>query len=142
MKSLVILLSLVSAQISFAKEATVFEVRKNVKLDDNEPTVHDFYLNAGKQDGLKQGMVVTVTRKDPFKDNSLSKIDENLVVDVAELELLHVQSTFSVGRIRTVSNTKNAPILEFQAIMIGDKVDTASGRMAANRWSSVMKSRG
>jgi hypothetical protein len=132
MKFLVFAIVLFS-QITFAKEATVFEVRKNVKLDDSEPTVHDYYINAGKQDGLKEGMAVTVTRKDPFKDNSLSKIDENLVVNVAELDLVHVQATFSVGRIRKVNDTKNAPVLEFQAIMIGDKVDTASGRMAARR---------
>ena len=38
-----------------------------------------------------------------------------------------------MGRIRKVSDTKNAPILEFQAIMVGDKVDTATGHMSARR---------
>ncbi len=112
-----------------AKEAVVFDVRKTLQMNENQAVFHDYYVNAGKKDGLKDKMVITVTRKDPFKDTNLSKIEEDLVVDVAELELVHVQATFSIARIK---KRLVGPVLEFDTVMIGDRINLGSARMPSS----------
>jgi hypothetical protein len=122
---------LVLLLVSFlhAKEAVVFDVRKTLQMNEAQTVYHDYYISAGKKDGLKNKMVLTVTRKDPFKDTNLSKIEEDLVVDVAELELLHVQTTFSIARMK---KRLSGPVLEFDTVMIGDRIDLGSARMPSS----------
>lgn len=112
-----------------AKEAVVFDVRKTLQMSEDQVVYHDYYISAGKQDGLKNKMVLTVTRKDPFKDTNLSKIEEDLVVDVAEVELIHVQTTFSIARFK---KRLGGPVLEFDSVMIGDRIDLGKARMPSS----------
>tara|TARA_B100001248_G_C27394880_1_gene464848 strand:- start:1852 stop:2379 length:528 start_codon:yes stop_codon:yes gene_type:complete len=113
----------------WGQEASVFEVRKTLPMSEGEKIYHDYYISAGASDGLKKGMLVTVKRNMPFKDTNLSKVEEDLVVDVAVLELIHVQRTFSVARLKEM---KKNLVLEFHTVMIGDRIPLSSARMPSS----------
>jgi len=116
-------------QSIFAQEASVFEVRKNLPLAEGQEVFHDYYVSAGSNDGFKEKMLVTVKRNMPFKDTNLSKVEEDLIVDIATLELIHVQKTFSVARLKEI---KKSLALEYNTVMIGDRIPLNSARMPAS----------
>ncbi len=132
-------LKVFSAPLVYAKEVSVFEVRKNLQLKNDQATFKDYYINAGTLDGLQKGMLVNVYRDLPFKDESLSKTTENLKLDVATVKIIHAQQSFSVVRVHKNLLTEAAPVLEFQVIMLGDRVDLASKRMAASESKADQK---
>lgn len=111
---------------AFAKSVVVFEVRKNLQLDDNEKTYHDYYLNAGRDDGLKTGMTINVVRNMIVGDPSTSHVTESIQVPVAKVKLIHVQRGVSIARIQNSLLNSGAPVVGVPNIMIGDRVDLGS----------------
>ena len=111
------------SDLLFAKTASIFEVRKNITMYEGDEIFHDYYINAGAQDGVKAGMKITVQRSIPFRDTGSGQISEDLMVDVAVVEILHVQKTFSVARRLKVTDAKKAPILDYNNLMLGDRID-------------------
>ncbi|MAF89704.1 MAG: hypothetical protein CL674_00420 [Bdellovibrionaceae bacterium] len=109
-------------------DASIFYVKKSLKMENDEQPKHDYYLNAGQVDGLKRGMVVKVYRKIPFQDTGIVKLNEELQVNVMELKLIHVQDKLSVGRVFKSLIGDESPVLDYSAIMIGDQVSIASKR--------------
>lgn len=126
--SLVLLLS--SFQFVQAKEVTVFDVRRPLAMENGEQPQKDYFLNAGSIDGLKNGMLVNVTRRQALYDPYLNKSPGDLVVSVGVLRIIHVQADMSVARLESLQNGATAPTVEFEAVMAGDKVDLSSARMA------------
>jgi hypothetical protein len=111
-----------------ARTFRIFEVRKNLQLNDDEPVIHDYYLNAGTSQGLRQGMTIPVNRKEVVHD-FYGDNEDDLVITVGRLKLISVQENISIGRIFIPRNSRQpanlAPILDFATIMIGDRVDLA-----------------
>ncbi|MFK8138307.1 MAG: hypothetical protein AB8E15_08110 [Bdellovibrionales bacterium] len=112
---------------------SVFFIKKNIKMSNSEPVRHDFYLNAGANNGLKAGMVITVTRKVPFQDAVVLNISEELSVPVAELELIHVQGGLSVARLSKSLVSEGTPILDYSNVMIGDTINLGSKKWPKKR---------
>ncbi len=114
---------LLDSSFAFAKNASVFEVRKNIPMFEGDEIFHDYYINAGAEDGLKVGMKITLSRSIPFRDTGSGHISEDLVVPVANVEIIHVQQSFSVARRLKVNTAKNQPIVDYNNVMLGDKID-------------------
>lgn len=123
---------------------SVFDVRKSLPLDPSEPVFHDFYLNAGPEAGLKKGMYVSVVRKTPVHDPLGNKAQGTLSVEVAKVQIIHVERNISVARLAVDFGSEDRPVLEFEAIMIGDELDLSTVSMDApkerkkerKRWSA------
>lgn len=124
----IFLAMVMSNSVWSSSSVTVFDVRKNLRLNEKDPVYHDYYINAGTNQGLRKGLLVNVQRRLPFKDSSLSKVQEELIVDVAELEVIHVQRSFSIARLHRSLLGKASPILDYSSIMVGDKADMGSVR--------------
>lgn len=135
-----ILLLTILGNTAWSSAVTVFDVRKSLRLNESDPIYHDYYINAGSNQGLRRGLLVTVQRRIPFRDNSLSKVQEDLVVNVAILELIHVQNSFSIARLHRSLIGKASPVLEYDAVMVGDKADMGSVRRKAKGAKSAKKS--
>lgn len=131
-------LALVCAMTSFAMLekayaeediVSIFDVRKNLPLEPTETVYRDFYLNAGPESGLKKGMFVTVVRRLPIHDPLQNKAQATLTVEVAKVQIVHVERNISVARLVDDVGTAFRPILEFEGIMIGDILDLTTVSM-------------
>lgn len=107
---------------SYAKEATVFDVRRPIAMENNEVPPKDYYINAGSKDGLKKGMTVTVSRRLNLYDQYQNKSTSDLVVPIGVLKIIHLQDDVAVARLEEIKSREALPTVEFDAIMVGDKV--------------------
>lgn len=123
--------------VADAKEVTVFDVRRPVSLSNEEMAPKDYYIDAGSNDGLKPGMTISVRRRQSLYDGYQNKSLEDLVVVIGRLRLIHVQADISVARLENIEKRDQSPTVEFDAVMVGDKVDLSSARMAPQKTASA-----
>ncbi len=109
----------------------IFDLRKSLPLEPDEPVYHDFYINAGTEAGFKKGMYVTVYRLVPIHDPLHNRQQGELQIEVAKLRVIHVARNLSVARLHSLLPDEERPALEFEAVMIGDRIDPASATMQA-----------
>ncbi|MEM7646446.1 MAG: hypothetical protein AAF203_06025 [Pseudomonadota bacterium] len=110
------------------KEAVVIEVRKKVKLHDSERVYADYFIRGGRNLGLAKGVLVSVTRRvpvhDPFENASVG----DFKVKVADLEIIHADQKKSIGRLIEIDRREARPMLTYDSVMIGDRLDLDSMR--------------
>lgn len=112
-----------------AKDVSVFDVRRPLAMDNAETPPKDYYINAGSGSGLKTGMSVKVYRRNSLYDPYTNKSPGDLVVLVGQLRLIHVQDDMSVARLDLIEGREKLPTIDFDAIMLGDRVDLTSAKM-------------
>ncbi|RME18594.1 MAG: hypothetical protein D6797_00105 [Bdellovibrio sp.] len=141
MKSLLFLLIFLTSVRGWSQNFTIFEVKKNLPLNDSEPVYRDFYINAGLQEGFKKGMLVEVRRRSVLYDSYQNKNPETLVVPVGLLKLIHVQPEVSVGRVYKIYKRKDLPVLDYNFFLVGDQVVLKKGPKGSRKKSASHFSR-
>jgi hypothetical protein len=111
---------------SGANDIMIFEVNKNIPMNNEEIVYKDYYLNGGATDGVKKGMVLSVYRKSPIHDNLKNKSQGFLRNPMGRLQVILVEQEFAVARLFSVQERDTTPITDFDAIMVGDLVDLAT----------------
>ncbi len=122
----ILVFGLAVSNAAFAGDLTIFDVRKNLPMSDTEIVYRDFYINGGSESGLNSGMVITVERRMPLYDNYQNRSAGDLQLKVAKIKIIHVQKGISVARLFSEFTRENAPILEDNFIMVGDRLDMDS----------------
>lgn len=122
---------------AFAKDVTVFDVRRPIAMQNDEQQEKDYYINAGAADGLKAGVTVLVSRRHALYDQYQSKSPGDLVVVVGQLKIIYVQEDISVARLEKIYDRSELPTLEFDTIMMGDKVDLSTAKSAPKKTASL-----
>lgn len=112
--------------MAMADDITIFDVRKNLPMSDDEKVFRDFYINAGNEAGLSVGMVITVQRRLPLYDSYSNRSAGDLQLQVAKIKIIHVQKGLAVARLHSEFTREGAPILEDNFIMVGDRLDLAT----------------
>jgi len=107
-------------------DLTIFDVRKNLALSDTDPVYRDFYVSGGTEEGLAVGMLITVQRRVPLYDTYQNRSAGDLQLKVARVKIIHVQKGLAVARLQSEFTRENAPLLEDNFILIGDRLDLAS----------------
>lgn len=126
---LFLLFSVLEVQVQATeKEAVVIEVKKSIQLTKNEKVYKNFFINGGENLGLKKGHTVDVLRRVPFHDPLKNISVGDIRVKVAELEIIHADGLLSVARQIQLEDPENRPVLDFEAVMVGDRLDLASVR--------------
>jgi hypothetical protein len=125
MKSILMTLLLI-AGAAHADDLTIFDVRKNLPMSDTEKVYRDFYINGGSEAGLSAGTIITVERRMPLYDNYQNRSAGDLNLKVAKIKIIHVQKGISVARLFSEFTRDNAPLLEDNFIMVGDRLDMNS----------------
>lgn len=104
-------------------EAVIIEVRKKLKLHDSERVYPDFFIKGGRSKGLVKGQLVSVIRRvpvhDPLNDSSIGDFH----VKVADLEIIEADDDKSIGRLVEIDRREARPMLTYDAVMIGDRLD-------------------
>lgn len=114
-----------------ADGVAIFDVRKSLPLEPDEPTYHDYYVNSGPESGLRKGMYVTVVRQIPVHDPLQNKAQAMLNIPVAKVQIIHVERNISVARRVDEFANDERPTLEYEGIMVGDRLDLESVSMDA-----------
>jgi hypothetical protein len=112
------------------RDVQVFEVRRNLQMKEDEAVLHDYYINAGADEGLKPGMTLQVFRRLPVHDSFGRASNEDMVVSIATLKLIHVQKAVSIGR-KLADRQGAVPVLDFGNVMSGDRVDLGTAAAPA-----------
>jgi hypothetical protein len=124
-----VLCSIVEVQVK-ADEAVVIEVKKNLALSKNDKIFRHYFIKGGGNQGLAKGTVVDVVRRvavhDPLSNSSIGDIR----VKVAELEIIHSDPTISVGKIVSFESPETRPVIDIEAVMVGDRLDLGSIKTA------------
>lgn len=122
------LAAVVTPTFALDKEAVVIEVRKKVKLHDTERVYADYFIRGGSKVGLSKGTLVSVVRRlpvhDPFENASVG----DFRVKVADIEIIQVDSEKAIGRLVEIDRREARPMLTYDAIMIGDRLDLETMR--------------
>lgn len=128
MSRIMVLFSFVLISISARAEqvVTIFEVRKNLSMSDNDPVYRDFYVNGGSEVGLTQGTIMTVRRRLPLYDSYQNRSAGDLELRVAKVKVIHVQRGLAVVRLHSEFTRDQSPLLEDNFIMVGDLLDLNS----------------
>ena len=126
---LFLLFSVLEVQVQAADgEAVVIEVKKNIQLSKNDKIFKNFFINGGENLGLKKGYRVDVLRRVPFHDPLKNISVGDIRVKVGELEIIHADRLLSVARQISLENPEDRPVLDYEAVMVGDRLDLASSR--------------
>lgn len=132
-KTMIILAAIFASSMSFAKEIAVFDVRRPLSFENGQDLPKDFYINAGIEVGLKVGMTVAVNRRQTLYDPFQNKSPGDLIIPVGRLRIIHVQDNIAVARLEEISGRQNLPTLEFDAIMVGDRLDMSTAKMGGGK---------
>ncbi|HVK59985.1 MAG TPA: hypothetical protein VM432_00485 [Bdellovibrionales bacterium] len=127
---------------AFAESAgspMIFDVRRSLPLEPNEPVYHDFYINAGPESGFKKGAFVTVVRALPVHDPLQNAHQATLNIRIGRLEIIHTEKNITVGRLYSEFGDDERPTVEFEAVMIGDRIDTSTITMEAPKKKKTAK---
>ncbi len=107
------------------KDFKVFDVRKNLPLTDADPIRYDYYVSIGQDHGVEKGAVLTVYRRVPVMDMYRNQNHDDMQIPVAKLKIIYSERTMSVGRVMKLANRDKIPVLEFDKVMTGDRVEFA-----------------
>lgn len=119
----IVLLLLLFAWEAFSEELTIVEMRSNIPLSDKDPIYHDYYINSGLSQGLKQNLIVTASRKVTVHDATGTQSYGDMLVPMGHLKIIYVGEKFAIAReTKAISRDEN-PMVEQTGIMIGDKIE-------------------
>lgn len=126
---LFLLCSVMEVQVQAAEtEAVVIEVRKTISMSKNDKVYKNYFINGGELLGLKKGTIVDVLRRLPLHDPIKNISIGDLRVKVGEIEIIHADTLLSVARLISQDSPENRPVLDYEAVMVGDRLDLASVR--------------
>jgi len=120
------------------QEHRVIESRISIPLTDQEPKYTDYYINAGTADGLKKDLVVKVVRRLPVRNAQGTEEYGSTQIPIGEIRIIYADTRTSVAREYKVFGREELPVVENQAIMIGDFIDL-SGAFEYKKRSAVSK---
>lgn len=113
-------------------EAIVVEVRKSIPLTKDEVPQKNYFIHGGPNIGLTPGTVVDVTRRVPVHNSLLRKSIGDLHVKVAEVEIMFADGEVSVARLLDLNQDRNKPLLDYETVMVGDRLDLSTLRIPAS----------
>ncbi len=123
-----VLLTFTQSVFATPEEAVIIEVRKKVKLHDMERVYADYFIKGGANLGLTKGTLVSVNRRVPVHDPFDNKSVGDFYVKVADIEIIQSDSEKSIGRLIEIDRREARPMLTYDAVMIGDRLDLTSMR--------------
>ena len=101
-------------------------MRRSLPLEPDEEVTKDFYINAGPEAGFKKGVYISVVRAVPVHDPIKNMQQATLNIPVGKLKVIDVQRGITVARLESELSDDERPTLEFEGVMVGDRIDTSS----------------
>jgi hypothetical protein len=111
-----------------ASDYIVYNVFRPLDLGEDESggsRPKDFYVNMGSSNGVRSGTVLEVLRKVSTFDLSSQKLYKDVLLPVAKIKVIHVESNAAVARLEKLAPPELTPGISPRAVMVGDMVRLA-----------------
>lgn len=109
-----------------ADEFTVYSVYKALDLGNpGETPQKDYYVNMGRTQGIHEGSVLEVMRRNPTYDVVAEKLYKDVTFPIAKLKVIHVEPGASIARLEKMLAVEKTPAITPRAVMVGDLVKIA-----------------
>jgi hypothetical protein len=106
-----------------SSDYTVYSVYKELDMGNpGEVPQKDYYINMGSSQGIRVGTSLTVKRRIATYDLLSEKLYKDLVVPVAKIKVIHVESNAAVARLEKLESSEKSPAISPRAVLIGDIV--------------------
>jgi hypothetical protein len=125
-----LLVAVMLAMVSMLSSAhgadfTVISVVRSLPMKSGDPVIKDYYINAGSNNGLKEGAFIEALRRIPVYDNIASKVLQDTQIPVARMKIIYVDKNISVARVVKINEAKDQPQTMWSDIIIGDSIRVA-----------------
>jgi hypothetical protein len=117
------LITALHTSIAFADRVEIFDVHKNLAMTKTDVVYKDYYLSAGRDSGLKEKMIVSVTRSIPVFDHARNIGRGDLDLRMGQVKIIYVGARMSIARAYTTVNRADNPVTDVDNFMIGDRLD-------------------
>ncbi len=115
------------------QEIQIVEIKKNLQLKNGDTVFHDYYLNAGTENGLKPNTSFEVFRKvainDLYQSNSKGG---TVLLPVGRIKIIYSQTKLSVARLLSLNKPKDSPLVDSEGLMVGDVLNIGSVELVQN----------
>jgi hypothetical protein len=115
---------------AFSKEVQVIDIRKNLKLNNDDKEFTDYYLNAGNDMGIKPGTLFTLYRRISVIDRLGTNQGRPLSIPVGKIKIIYVAKDLSVARTEKLEKNETSPLLDYRGVMLGDLINVGSAEMS------------
>jgi hypothetical protein len=134
-------LGLIGIYEANAKRFTVYGIRHHLPLKTPEQKdkidQRNYYLRVGQRDGIRKGQMIRVTRELSTLDH-LARTQESIEVPVAILQVIHVDTENSIGKLVELRAKKSDPLLDVPTVMVGDSIEVMPQGEALSRYQNRM----
>ena len=110
----------------FSRDHQIYSISEEVPMgDDNEVLKKNYYVNIGKNQGVRQGATLNVFRVisklNPYENQK--RINHR--VKIGQIEILHADEEAAIGAFKEINNGPQDPLFEIENFMIGDHVSVS-----------------
>lgn len=113
-----------SASMAVAKDYVIYSINQDIPMGTKDEILRkNFYVDMGKNQGVQKGSVLDVYRMISVLDPYGGKKRFNHKIKIGELKVLHTEETSSIGIINKMEEADETPVVEVEALMIGDLVN-------------------
>lgn len=109
---------------AFQPQARIIAVRRELALTaaDAAAAPQDVVLNAGTENGLDEGMVLSVARSVPILDPYRENQQKQLEIEFAKVRVIHAQPNLAIARLDKIDSIRKGLAVGTRAVLIGDYV--------------------
>ena len=125
----VILTLSVFASVSFAAapDGSIIYITRKLKMSAAEPaTAKDYYVDLGERQGLKLGDILEVFRVQPVLNGVTGDASNFVRIRLGDIKIILLGEFSSIGRVQSVADPKELPVLDHPGFMLGDVVEPKS----------------
>lgn len=112
-----------TASMAIAKDYVIYSIAQDIPMGNpNEVIKKNFYVDMGKNQGVKKGTVLDVYRVVSVLDIYESKKRFNHRIKIGEMKVIHAEDTSAIGILNKLEEGEEVPSFEVGKMMIGDIV--------------------
>lgn len=106
-----------------AKDYVIYSVYQDVPMGKKDEVIRkNYYIDIGKNQGVKKGNTIDVFRVISVLDPYENKKRFNHKVKIGELKIVHAEESSAIGIVNKIEDEKETPVFEIGQFMIGDIV--------------------
>lgn len=102
---------------------TVYGIKNDFPMADNQTLFKDIYINMGTNQGIKPGSTLDAYRTMSTVDELNQKNAQSISFKIARLKVIHSDASVSVARIIEMLPPQVTPVGGYPTVMVGDSVD-------------------
>lgn len=112
-----------TASMAIAKDYVIYSIAQDIPMGNKDEIIRkNFYVDMGKNQGVKKGSVLDVYRVVSVLDPYESKKRFNHRIKIGEVKVLHAEDASAIGVLNKLEETEETPVFEVGKMMIGDIV--------------------